>query len=370
MPIHSDDEVLKTLLEGSPIGAAILDIETGKRLFVNSQLVSMFGAGTKDELLKGDIKATWVHSEDLDRALPVFKKGNRLVNFEAERKRFDGSTWWVLLNTQPTTFDGKAAGIVWHIDITCRKRAEALLHQAKAEAEDASRAKTEFLAHMSHELRTPLNSILGFSQMLATPSLAKATEPMKTDYARNIHASGTHLLDIINDILDISKIEAGEFELDETQFEIDEVLTVAQKMLRSQADENAITIEYQPPPKSAHLFADKRVVTQVVVNLLSNAIKFNTKSGHVALMSDFTPTGEISITVADTGIGISPENIPVALTPFGQIRANSQNTHEGTGLGLSLSKYLVELHGGSFALNSELGKGTEVTIAFPAERTK
>jgi signal transduction histidine kinase len=367
---NAEDATLKAVLEGSPIGVAILEKATGKRLFVNSRLVEMFAAGSRDNMLNDDIKDTWVNRDDLAQAFAIFQNGGLLVNFVAERRRFDGSTWWVLMNTQPITFDNKDAGIVWHIDVSEQKNAQAGLHQAKREAEAANMAKTEFLAHMSHELRTPLNSILGFSQVLASPSLAALTEAKKTDYARNIYASGAHLLEIINDILDISKIEAGEFPLDESEFTVEDVLCVADRMVRSMADETGVTITLQPSCGEASLRADKRVVTQIVVNLLSNAIKFNNQNGTVTVSSGPSENGGLSISIADTGIGISPEDIPKALTPFGQVRTNSQNAHDGTGLGLSLSKRLIELHGGGLDLTSEPGKGTQVAIWFPPERTK
>ena len=357
-------------MDGSPIGAAILDLDKGTRLFVNNELVTMFGAQSKQHMLTTDIVATWVDRDHLERCIQSFNRRENLVNVEAERRRFDGDVWWVLLNTQPVVFEGVEAGIVWHIDITARKMAERLLVDAKGEAEDANHAKTDFLAHMSHELRTPLNSILGFSQMLASPSSEAFTQARKTDYARNIFASGTHLLDIINDILDISKIEAGEFELDESEFEIEEVLTVAQRMLRTMADEAEINVVCGTPDDGLpRLYADKRVITQVMVNLMSNAIKFNKPGGKVAVNPFLEKDGGLSILVEDTGVGMAEDEIPKAMTPFGQIRSSSQNSHEGTGLGLSLSVQLVELHAGKFQLTSQPGHGTKVLVHFPAARS-
>lgn len=370
MSERSDDDVLKSVLEGSPIGAAILDVASGKRLFVNSQLVTMFGAASADDLLNNDIQETWVDPNAFTNAYAQFSKGELLVNVESERRRFDGTRWWVLMNTQPITFETRKAGIVWHIDISDRKNAEAQILQAKKEAEAASHAKSDFLAHVSHELRTPLNSILGFSQMLSTESATGINHANRIEYAKNIFASGGHLLGIINDILDLSKIEAGKFELDRSAFDITDVLMTAQQMMNSLAELNGVTMKYAPSADPISLFADKRVVTQIIVNLLSNAIKFNNKHGRVTLAASVLPDGGRSITVADTGIGIAKDDFPRILAPFGQVRTSSHRAYGGTGLGLSLSKYLVELHGGALHLFSTLGQGTTVEITFPPAPTE
>ena len=331
--------------------------------------MEMFATRSADDLLTGDIQDTWVDPDAFNKAFSIFRKGEVLVNFEAERKRFDGSKWWVLMNTQPITFDNRAAGIVWHIDISDRKHVEADLLQAKHDAEHASHAKSDFLAHVSHELRTPLNCILGFSQILSSESANTISSASRSEYARNIYSSGGHLLAIINDILDISKIEAGEFELDESAFDVEEVLSTAHEMLDGMAENGDIAVTCTPPPAPIGLFADKRVVTQIIVNLLSNAIKFNKENGRVAVSTALGPDDGLSIIVADTGIGISAADIPRVLAPFGQVRSSSHRTYGGTGLGLSLSKHLVELHGGSLTLESEFGKGTTVCVTFPRERT-
>jgi PAS domain S-box-containing protein len=314
MSERSDDDVLKTVLEGSPIGAAILDVASGKRLFVNSRLVAMFGAASADDLLNNDIRDTWVDPDAFTASYTQFSKGKLLVNVESERRRFDGTRWWVLMNTQPVTFENRKAGIVWHIDISDRKSAEAQIFHAKQEAEDASHAKSDFLAHVSHELRTPLNSILGFSQMLSTESATGIDPVNRIEYAKNIFASGGHLLGIINDILDLSKIEAGEFELDQSAFDINDVLTTAQQMMNSLAEVDGITLNYTPSAAPITLFADKRVVTQIIVNLLSNAIKFNNTRGCVTLAAAALPTAAGRSPSPIRGSG-SPRPISLGFSP-------------------------------------------------------
>ncbi|WNK00647.1 ATP-binding protein [Thalassospiraceae bacterium LMO-JJ14] len=362
-----ENDTLSEMLEGSPIGAAILDLHSGKRKFVNSALVRMFGAASHADMLSRDIDETWADPDELHRAFGIFQR-NTLVNFEAERRRFDGSNWWVLMNTQPVTFQGAKAGIVWHVDITDRKKAEDQLVAARIESEKANHAKSEFLAHVSHELRTPLNSILGFSEILLSPPTPVMTAQKQTEYARSIHDSGQHLLGIINNILDISKIEAGEFKLHETSFELGDALADACHLLHGIAAKNDIRMRYEPAPAPPKIHADERIIKQIAMNLLSNAIKFNVSGGSVVMTSETAADGAISISVRDTGIGISGADIPKILEPFGQVRDSAHRSHQGTGLGLSLSKYLAELHGGTLTIASEPGKGTEVRISLPPER--
>lgn len=252
--------------------------------------------------------------------------------------------------------------------IAHQREAEAKLREAKAEAESASAAKSEFLASMSHELRTPLNSILGFSQLLGSTLLAKVAEKRRAEYAHDIHRSGEHLLALIEDILDLSKIEAGETTIMEGAFDVGELLDGACRMVEGLARRRSVVVERAWDARLPALYADRRRVMQIVVNLLSNAVKFNTAHGWVRL-SAAAPDGALTITVSDSGIGIVAHEIPKVFEPFGQVRSSAHLAHEGTGLGLSLSKKLTELHGGTMMLESEVGVGTAVTVRFPPHRT-
>ena len=239
---------------------------------------------------------------------------------------------------------------------------------ANKKAEFANRTKSEFLAAMSHELRTPLNAIIGFSEIIKDEILGPVGSVQYRSYAEDINASGQHLLDLINDILDLSKIESGADEIHEEKIEIREVIESVMTMVKGRAQKGGVKLELEAPDHPPALRADHRKLIQILVNLLSNAIKF-TDTGGTVVFRIWCRTGSGYVfQVADTGIGIALDDIPKALTPFQQVDGELSRKYEGTGLGLPLTKSLVEQHGGSLDLQSRLGIGTTVTVRFPAER--
>jgi len=242
------------------------------------------------------------------------------------------------------------------------------LSVACEQAEAANRAKSEFLANMSHELRTPLNAILGFSEMIASEAFGPVANETYLEYVENIHRSGQHLLALINDLLDISKVEAGERELHEELVALSEIVTECVVMVEDDARKGKVAIEQDLPGDLPRLCADRRAVKQILVNLLSNAVKFTPEGGRVSLGAFVDSDGGFCLRVADTGIGIAEDDIPKALSPFGQVNSRIANELKGTGLGLPLAKGLAELHGGSLELQSDAGIGTAVTIRFPPAR--
>ncbi len=272
---------------------------------------------------------------------------------------------WLRVSRQPTQ-EGGAVAV--YADISELKRREAQLEVAVCEAEAANRSKTDFLANMSHELRTPLNAIIGFSETMVTELLGPVGTPQYKEYAGDILSSGRHLLDIITDILDVSKIEAGEQRIEEALLEIDAVVEDALRMIRERAASSRHTITTEFPDEMPHLFADRRAILQVLLNLLSNALKFTKDGGEISVTIAVQDDGALSIVIADSGIGMAEEDLPRALSLFGQVEGSMQRTYEGTGLGLPLSDRLMELHGGSLSIESTLGEGTTVTLEFPAKR--
>jgi len=253
--------------------------------------------------------------------------------------------------------------LVIGMDITEKKKTEDEMLRAKAAAENANRIKSEFLANMSHELRTPLNSIIGFSDMLLDEIPGEINDK-QSQYIYNISQSGKHLLNIINEILDISKIESGKMKLYKEKVALDEVYKELYSTIKHLADKKEIHIKISLDSEENYVFADRAKLKQILFNLTSNAIKFTEKDGNVIIN---TSTNEkfVHISVIDTGIGIPKEGLKRLFTPFMQLDSSEARKYEGTGLGLALSKELVELHGGSIWAESEPGKGSNFTFTLP-----
>ena len=249
------------------------------------------------------------------------------------------------------------------------RRRTSELAQARDEAEMANRTKTEFLATMSHELRTPLNAVLGFSEVMRDELLGPLGQPHYKEYARDIYNSGSHLLSVINDILDVAKAEAGRLELYEEEIDLGLVAHACVQLVQGRAEEADVLIETSVPLGMPLLMADTKRLKQILLNLLSNAVKFTPPGGKVALDVKLREDGGIDLIVHDTGIGIAKQDLERALQPFGQIDSHLSRKYEGTGLGLPLSRNLAELHGATLSIESEPDKGTVVTVRFPPQRS-
>ena len=253
-------------------------------------------------------------------------------------------------------------------DITEQKTIERMLRKAADEAEAASQAKSEFLANMSHEFRTPLNAIIGFAEIIAEDLLPPESRQRYRDYARDIRSSGRHLLDVINQVLDMAKIEAGRFEPRDEPLDMFDLAESAARTMEPAARDAGVTVTSRLQQSLPRLRADRRALRQVLLNLLSNAIKFTPKDGKVELAIGVDDAGQMTIAVSDTGIGMAPDEIPVALAPFGQIDSAMTREKTGTGLGLPIVKATVEAHGGTIAIDSTPGKGTTVRLTLPRSR--
>jgi len=248
------------------------------------------------------------------------------------------------------------------------EQAKAKSDEARRHAEAANIAKSRFLAQMSHELRTPLNAILGFSEVMKSEVFGAHAVPTYKEYAGDIHNSGQHLLNLINEILDLSRIEAGRYELNEEAVLLADIVEDCHRLLKLRARTRGLVIHEVFEPELPRLWADERAVRQIVLNLLSNAIKFTPQGGEVWLKVGWTASGGQYLTVKDTGPGIPEEEISVVLALFGQGSNAIKSAEQGTGLGLPIAKSLVDLHGGTFTLKSKLREGTEVIVTFPPER--
>ena len=253
-------------------------------------------------------------------------------------------------------------------DVTERVESDAELRAAIERAEYASRAKTEFLANTSHELRTPLNAIIGFSELLQAGIPQQLTEK-QSEYAADIHSSGLHLLSILSDILDVSKIESEATELYEEDVTIGDEAKLCLRMVSERANAAGVELNADISSQLPKVRADSRMVRQILINLMSNAVKFTPSGGRATISARLSANGGMIIDVADTGIGMSASDIPKALEKFGQIDGALDRRYEGTGLGLPLAKAQIELHGGTLKIISKVDSGTTVQVRFPPHRT-
>ncbi|WP_193368302.1 sensor histidine kinase [Pelagibius marinus] len=291
-------------------------------------------------------------------------------NFVHPRQRPNGDVVWLSINGDPW-FDGDGNFRGYRgtgRDITDQMAIQEALRTAKEEAEAANRTKSEFLANISHELRTPLNAIIGFSEVMLAGEKTPGANPRHHGYLEDIHSSGLHLLSLINDILDLSKIEAGADELDEEAVDAAELARAVLRVVRQRAETSGVTIEWSGDMQLPLLFADERKLKQALLNLMTNAIKFTPSGGRVRMSIRCSAEEGFIFEVTDNGIGMAPEDIPTALRQFGQIDSALNRKYEGTGLGLPLTSALVELHGGRLEVESQLGEGTKVSIHLPAGR--
>ncbi len=254
-------------------------------------------------------------------------------------------------------------------EVVDRKMTEHVQSAALHEAELANKAKSAFLANMSHELRTPLNSIIGFSEMMDQAIFGQIDNEKYQGYIKDIHFSGSHLLTLINDVLDISKIEANSMLLDESEVDVAEMIHSCTTMVHALIEGKDQNFTLQMPDDCPDLICDELRIKQVIINLLSNAIKFTPLKGDIGMHVTIEDDCAMTFKISDTGIGIAEESLEKVFEPFSQVEDIETRTIQGTGLGLALVRSLVELHGGTISIDSTPNKGTEISIYFPAERT-
>jgi PAS domain S-box-containing protein len=374
--LRESQERLRAVFENSPICLNLKDVD-GRYLLINKPYEEWFGHTAEEVIGKkaSEILGDFAVIQDMTDVENRVIETGEVFEREIIDRRPDGNIYdRILIKFPVTADDGTVTGIgTAAIDITARKRAEDRLREAKEQAEFANRAKTEFLANMSHELRTPLNSIIGFSEMLQAELFGPLGSDKNREYAGDIKESGTHLLRLIGDILDVSKIETGAMELSEEKVNVGETLDACAAMLRERAVEAELKMSTSVADDFPPLWADATAFKQILLNLMSNAVKFTPAKGRVVVEAILGEAilGEgrsPMLRVTDTGVGIPAADIPRVLEPFGQADDIMTRSHEGAGLGLSLARSLAELHGGSLEIESEVGVGTTVTVRFPPER--
>jgi PAS domain S-box-containing protein len=361
---------LGRIIEGSSNEIYVFDAETLKFTLVNQGARDNLGY-TMDELAEltpVDIKPEMTPESFEAKVKSLRDHAEKQITFETVHERKDGSHYPVEVRLQLMDAESPPVFAAIIMDITSRRETVARLKQAKTEAELANRSKSEFLANMSHELRTPLNAIIGFSELMQNEPFGPLGDEQYKTYAKDICESGTHLLSLINDILDLSKIEAGKLELNEERVDVARAVGVCRRIVDVRAQEAGLALHTRLNQDLPHIRVDERAFKQIVLNLLSNAVKFTPPGGRVSVDARVDDGGRFVIEVSDNGIGIAAEDISKALTPFGQVENLLTREQQGTGLGLPLVNSLVEQQDGTMTIESEPNRGTTVTIVFPAER--
>jgi len=363
--VRESQERFRSLVENLPDPLFVHDA-AGDFLEVNEKAVESLGY-CRDELLAMNVTDIAVNMQASElKKMWREMRGSKVLKGRHRRK--GGGMFPVEVHVIRYGNDSTPLFLATARDMTERTRVEQDLIVARDRAEYANRAKSEFLANMSHELRTPLNSIIGFSEVIQAEIFGALNEPRYREYIQDIHRSGAHLLDVINDILDMAKIEAQQMSVHEESVDVSAVIRKCRRMVTQRAERAEVKLTTRTDPMVAFVYADERRLCQILINLLTNAIKFTPKGGEVTIRTRLTDKGEFELSVEDTGVGIAEPDLAQVFVPFIQARQHSTQTHEGTGLGLSLVRALAHLHDGDVSLRSEVGQGTTVTVTLPPER--
>ena len=345
----------------------------GQFLSANPAFAKIAGYGSAEEILRDINKAQeqlYSSSEARDKILKDIDILKMPKSYEVQIKRKDNQMVWVKENIRPV-YDDEGMLLFYEgsmEDIDVRKKAEIALKEAITKSDLANRAKSEFLANMSHELRTPLNSIIGFAEIIKDEAFGKIEKPEYKNYADNIFSSGSRLLNVINEILDVSQIETGNRDLKEGLISLSDVTASCLDMMRGKAQAKTIRIDNKVDASVPNVIGEKHAVKQMLLNLLSNAISYSPDNSYIMVDAEVDGENRLRLSVTDTGVGLTEQELEKAISPFGQIDSDHARSQSGTGLGLTLVKSLVELHGGELELVSQKNIGTTATVIFPEKR--
>lgn len=345
----------------------------GRFLTANPSLARIFEYETPEQMIRQVRNAhEYLYSYPQERAkfLRELETVGFVTNFETQAKTKSGHSIWISESARAVKDDdGNILYFEGSVeDITRRKEGEIKLREAKVQSDLANRAKSEFLANMSHELRTPLNAIIGFSEIIKKEVLGPVQPKEYVEYSNDIYESGKRLLKIINEILDVSRIETGNRNLNESQISIERIANACVDFMRPKAELTEIIITNMVDEDIPDVIGEEIAVKQIILNLLSNAVKFTPEKGRVTISYEVDRDGQLRLSISDTGVGIEDSQIEKALSPFGQVDTSFNRTASGAGLGLTLVNSLIQLHGGTLELFSQKGLGTTATIVFPSRR--
>jgi PAS domain S-box-containing protein len=346
----------------------LVDMETRRYQYVNEAAIHLFGYSEEQFLAMTTTEIRIPEErEEFEKVLQMpFESGSRHAVWHY--RKADGSTIPVDVTVHSMMYRGRPTALSVAADLSEQKRIQDEIGHARDAAVEANRAKTDFLANMSHELRTPLNAVIGFSEIMHGELFGPLGSPRYRRYAGDILASAGHLLVLINDILDLAKIEAKHLELREEDVDVAALMEGAERLVGPRAELARIAVKIRSTRRGLMIRGDETALKRVLVNLLANSVKFSESGTTIWLSARETASGDLIISVKDQGIGIAALDIPVALTPFRQIDSGLGRKYLGTGLGLPIAKELVELHGGRLVIDSTLGVGTTVSIELPRSR--
>lgn len=367
--LANSERRFRNLIEGSIQGFFVH--RDWQILYSNTAAAKIFGF-TVDEFVGHDVTRL-IAPEELETVSEIHRR--RLAGDADVPERYQ--MWGVRKDGVPVAVEVFSRIVDWIdgpaiqstlMDITQRKTIEVSLVRAKEAAEHADRAKTDFLGNMSHELRTPLNAIIGFSQLIRDQVMGEVSARY-IDYAGAIHSSGMHLLEVVNDLLDVASIESGAMVLSDERLDLGDVARSCERMLRPRAQKAGLLVSMDVPDTPLMMLGDDRRLKQILINLIGNAIKFTERGGRIIVSASCDVNGRIVLSIEDTGIGISEENLKTVFDPFFRVDTAFVSQREGTGLGLPLVRALADMHGAEIGIESSPGVGTKVTLVFPPERT-
>lgn len=368
--LKRSEERFRRLAESTNVVPWAADLSDQRFTYIGPQIQKMTGYPVSSWCAAG-FWVGHVHPEDRHRTFVDGFKGlddGEYATIEYRIRSADGKIIHIrnMLTVAPKKDGGRIAQ-GYMLDITEMKTAQVKLDEARHQAEEANRSKSEFLANMSHELRTPLNAVIGFAEVMKDELFGPIGERYK-DYAESVHSSGKHLLDLINDVLDLSKIEAGKIELIEEETDLGALLSKCRTVLHERASSVGLHIRLEIPAPLPMANVDSRRLKQIILNLMSNSIKFTPPGGRITLRGELLAPRGLRLSVVDTGIGMSKDELQIALEQFGQIDSELSRQHNGTGLGLPITRSLIELHGGELEVESRKGVGTTVHVWLPMQR--